>query len=119
MGLFSTKILSSPEEVAAANRDSGMRRAVLRMRGFFMEEPTYGEEAKKNVVSLDEARSAAEAELVDEVGLDRQPVKTDAEGNVVDMEKYRRVQAASAEVREAFDTMPRPDVSNIEDLLIK
>lgn len=112
------RISSSVEGAEVANRAFSMARAVHRMRGrFFQYVPA---ETDATVTDIDEAR-ARHPEVVAEgtAGLETQPVLTDAEGTVVDMEGYRRVRDARAKVDEAFTTMPKPDISQMEDLFIK
>lgn len=112
------RISSSVEGAEASNRAFSMARAIHRMRGrFFRYEPA---ETDATVTDIDEAR-ARHPEVVagGTAGLETQPVSTDAEGKVVDMAGYRRVSDARAKVDEAFTTMPKPDISQLEDLLIK
>jgi hypothetical protein len=117
-GLTDSGISSSVEGAEAANRASGMRRAIHRMRGWFLEyEPAHG---GAEVTGLDEAREHTEVLTEGIRSLEPAPVRTDAKGQVVDMERHRRIRQARAERDEAFETMPKPEPpSELEDLFIK
>lgn len=120
LGLTDPRISSSVEGAKAANRESGIRRAVLRMRGFFFEFVPDG--AGAEAVDINSARQhRAEEAVAGSAGLpESMPVPTDEEGRVVDMEQYRRIRDAETKVAASYETTPNPgmDLSLLKDLSI-
>lgn len=120
LGRIDTKIAVSIEEAEAANRSSGMMRALASAWRFLVEPPNYvPEQPQATVTDIGEGRRRHEPEAADEeiTGLEVKPVPVDAEGKVVDMAQHRRLKTAEAEVEAAYAGTPETEPASAEEAL--
>jgi hypothetical protein len=120
LGKVDVKIAASIEEAEAANKVSGMKRALDRTWEFFVGKPDYlPEEPQATVTGIAEARDRRQPQPVTEtlqkdIAHPITAAPTHTEGNVVDMTQRRRVETARANVVASYPSVPEP--SQIEDL---